>query len=310
MNPESKTQRKLWLQDRLVAEDEAKIPVASPTTQYGLNVFEVFRCYESHDKKELLAFRFQEHLDRLVASARLLGFEAQHVGSNIWDACEQTVKANADAQDITVRVTLYVDGPGSWSYRGPLSPMVFVTPRGRIAGFDSGISACVSSWERIHERSMSPRAKSGANYINSRMAQLEALDNGYDMGLFLNREGRVAEAVGSCVFAVKGNKLITPSLGSSILESITRDTIIQLAAERLGMKVEERSVERSELYTCDELFICGTTAEIVPIVSIDRRPVGDGKVGKMTRAIQDTYFDVARGNVSKYRDWLTPIGAQ
>jgi branched-chain amino acid aminotransferase len=165
----------------------------------------------------------------------------------------------------------------------------------------------VSSWERISDRSVSPRIKAGANYINSRMAQLEALENGYDTALFLNREGKVSEAPGSCIFIVRDGALITPPITASILESITRDTVIDIAKNNLGLTVIERDIDRTELYICDEIFLCGTAAEITPIVSVDKIIVSNGKPAEITNSIKQGYFDIVRGKVEAYKEWILPV---
>jgi len=218
-----------------------------------------------------------------------------------------TINANGYTEDITVRVTLFVNEPGSWSYRGNCEMMIVAMPRGRLDSFEKGITACVSSWERINDRSISPKVKAGANYINSRMAQLEALENGYDSAILLNREGKVSEAPGACIFAVRQSMLITVPVTASILESITRDTIMRIARDDLGITVVERDIDRTELYICDEIFLCGTTTEIVPVVSVDKIIIGNGEIGKLTKSIRERYFDIVRGKVKKYEEWTLVI---
>ena len=299
--------KNLWLAGGLVPENEAKIHVLSPTCQYGLNVFEVIRCYLQHKGDELLCFRFKDHIDRLFRSAKILKLHFNYTYAGIQQACRDTIEANGFTEDITVRITLFVNEPGSWSYRGNCEMMVAAMPRGRLDSFEKGIKACVSSWERINDRSMSPKVKAGANYINSRMAQIEASENGYDSAILLNREGKVSEAPGACIFVVRQGKLITPPVTASILESVTRDTIIRIAREDLGIPVEERDIDRTELYICDEVFLCGTTAEIVPIVSIDKIVIGNGGIGRLTKAIRERYFDIVRGKAKEYKEWMLVV---
>jgi branched-chain amino acid aminotransferase len=169
------------------------------------------------------------------------------------------------------------------------------------------MKCCVSSWERISDRNISPKVKVGANYINSRMAQMEALENGYDSAIFMNNQGKIAEGPGSCFFIVRDGILITPPVTASILESITRDTIINLAKNILKIDTVERDVDRTELYICDEAFLCGSAMEVVPVLNVDGISVFEGKTGKITNAIHDTYLDAVTGKIGGYKKWLTPI---
>lgn len=301
-------ERFIWLNGDIVKVSEAKINVLAPTAQFGANVFEGIRCYWNEEKQQLYAFRLKEHYQRLHNSAKLFRMKCPYSMEELECFMKETVKANGYREDIAVRQTLFVDGFGSWFSTEPVG--MFIAPIGkkRIANpILKGERTCISSWERISERNMSPRIKVGANYINSRMAKLEAMDNGYDSALFLNRQGFVSEGTGSCFFIVKDNTLITPMLTDSILESITRDTIIKLAQSELKMTVQERQIDRTELYTCEEAFFCGSAVEITPVVELDSYVVGTGSPGDWTQKIHALYLDVVTGGSKKYRDWLTPI---
>jgi branched-chain amino acid aminotransferase len=232
---------------------------------------------------------------------------SKYTASEIQSAFVDAIIANGYMEDISVRITLYVNELTNWAYKGDCEMMIAPIPMGRAYDSKMAITACVSSWERISDRSVSPRIKAGANYINSRMAQLEALDNGFDSALFLNREGKVSEAPGSCIFIVRRGVLITPPITASILEGITRDTIINIAKNDFGLTVIERDIDRTELYVCDEIFLCGTAAEITPIVSVDKIIVGDGKTGEITNSISQRYFDIVRGKVEAYKEWILPV---
>lgn len=301
--------RFIWCDGNVVPLKEAKINVLSPTAQYGLNVFEGIRCYWNAELEQLYAFRLEDHLKRLKRSQKLLQMEDRYTIEELREAFLATVRANAYKEDITVRQTIFVDGFGSWSSNSPLN--MFISPIPKAATNreynQKGLNCCVSSWQRIHDNSLSPRIKCGANYINSRMAQLEALRNGYDTCIFLNKEGKIAEGPGACIFIIQEGILITPTTSDSILESITRDTIISLAKEELKIKVVERNIERTELYTCDEAFFCGSAMEITPIYSIDRYMIGNGKLGMQTQQLQQLYLDIVRGKVEKYMKWLLKV---
>ena len=224
------------------------------------------------------------------------------------DSLLATVKANSFKEDIACRQTIFLDGFGSWSSTGPVD--MFITPIEKGRQYSSsklGLNACISSWERIGENSLSPKIKMGANYMNSRAGQMEAKRNGYDLAIFLNNRGTVAEGPGSCLFMVRDGKLITPPITASILESITRQTVIDLAVNDLNLVVEEREVDRTELYIADEVFMCGTAMEIVPVFNVDQVIVGTGQIGDVTCSLRELYFRVVRGDLLKYVHWLTPV---
>ena len=301
--------RYIWLNGEIVNVENAKINVLSPTSQFGVNVFEGIRCYWNNNENQLYAFRLQEHFDRLKSSQNLLYMEDNFTIEELKKAFIDVIKANEYKEDIAVRQTLFIDGFGSWSSRGPVNMFVAPIPKAKTNPEYNkrGLHCCVSSWQRINDNSISPRIKCGANYINSRMAQLEALKNGYDTTIFLNNHGTVSEGPGSCLFIVRDGKLITPLITDSVLESITRDTIINIAKEVLKIEVIERAVDRTELYMCDEAFLCGSAMEITPIFSVDRYDIGDSKQGEVTAKIHQLYLDIVLGKVEKYKKWLTPI---
>lgn len=301
--------RTIWLNGELVNVNDAKVNVLSTTSQFGANVFEGIRCYWNEKDQQLYAFRLKEHYDRLHKSIKMFRMESKYTTEDFENSLKDVIKANNYKEDTAVRQTVFLDGMGSWMSTGPIGMFVAPIPKGRTINFDekTGFTAQVSSWERISDKNLSPKVKVGANYINSRMAQLEATTNGYDTAIFMNNQGKVSEGPGSCLFIVRGDVLITPPLSASILESITRETIIELAREELGMKVIEREVDRTELYICDEAFLTGSAMEVTPIINVDGYTIGDRKFGKHSKKIFDLYLDVVRGNVEKYKKWLTPI---
>jgi len=219
------------------------------------------------------------------------------------------IQANNYREDIIVRQTLFIDGFGSWSSTSPVNMFISPIPKTQTSAEynKKGLNCCISSWQRLDDNSLSPRIKCGANYINSRMAQLEALRNGYDTTIIMNKEGKISEGPGSCLFMVKNGELVTPLLTDSVLESITRDTIIQIAKNLLRIPVMERSIDRTELYVCDEAFLCGTSMEITPILSVDRYIIGNGGAGTLTTKIHQTYLALVTGSIDGYDNWLTPI---
>lgn len=300
--------RRIWFKGEILNVNDAKINVLAPTSQFGLNVFEGIPCYWNDEEKQLYAFRLDEHYDRLIRSAKLIQIDNPYSKDDLKKALVDVVKANEYDENLSVRQTLFVDGFGSWGSADPVGMFVAPIPRGRTSAEynKKGLNVCVTSWRRISDETLSPRIKCGANYINSRVGQREALRNGYDTCLFLNEAGKVSEGPGSCFFMVKGGELITPQLTDSVLESITRDTVIKIA-ESKGYKVVERTIDRTELYTCDEAFLCGSAMEMTPVLSIDKYVIGNGETGKITKELHMTYLDVVRGKVDEFKDWVTPI---
>ena len=300
--------RRIWFKGEILNVNDAKINVLAPTSQFGLNVFEGIPCYWNDEEKQLYAFRLDEHYDRLIRSAKLIQIDNPYSKDELKKALMDVVKANEYDENLSVRQTLFVDGFGSWGSADPVDMFVAPIPRGRTSAEynKKGLNVCVTSWRRISDETLSPRIKCGANYINSRVGQREALRNGYDTCLFLNEAGKVSEGPGSCFFMVRNGELITPQLTDSVLESITRDTVIKIA-ESKGYKVVERTIDRTELYTCDEAFLCGSAMEMTPVLSVDKYVIGNGDTGAITKELHMAYLDVVRGKVEQFKDWVTPI---
>ena len=299
--------RRIWFKGEILNVNDAKINVLSPTSQFGLNVFEGIPCYWNDEEKQLYAFRLDAHYNRLLRSARLIQINTPYSKEDMKRAFIDVIRANEYDENLSVRQTLFVDGFGSWGSSDPVDMFIAPIPKGGISKEynKKGLNACITSWRRISDNNLSPRIKCGANYINSRVGQREALRNGYDTCIFLNEFGKVAEGPGSCFFMVKNEKLVTPQCTDAVLESITRDSVVKLA-KYLGYSVEERTIDRTELYTCEEAFLCGSAMEITPVISIDGYVITEG-TGEITGKIHKVYLDVARGMIEEYKDWITPI---
>ncbi|MBA5248983.1 MAG: branched-chain amino acid transaminase [Gammaproteobacteria bacterium] len=299
--------RLIWFKGDIVPIDDAKINVLSPTSQFGANVFEGLRAYWNTSAEQLYIFKLSEHTNRLQNSMKMLEFEAAFSNQFLQQSVIDIIQANKLKEDLVCRQTVFLDGFGSWSATSPVEMFIAPMAKGRYYDNNKGLNVCISSWERINEKSLSPKIKMGANYMNSRMGQLEAKRNGYDSAIFLNHQGTVSEGPGSCVFIVQGDALITPPLTASILDSITRATIIDIAKNDLGLNVIEREVQPDELHTANEIFMCGTAVEIAPVFSVDGIPVGASVKGILTTEIETLYFKIVRGEVKKYKQWLTPV---
>lgn len=302
------TNRRIWFKGEIINVNDAKINILAPTSQFGLNVFEGIPCYWNEEENQLYAFRLNDHYERLLRSAKLIQIDCPFSKEDFTKAFIDVIKANEYDENLSVRQTLFVDGFGSWGSSEPVDMFVAPIPRGRTSAEynKTGLNVCVTSWRRISDETLSPRIKCGANYINSRVGQREALRNGYDTCLFLNETGKVSEGPGSCFFIIKNGVLITPQLTDSVLESITRDTVIKLARSK-NLEVVERTIDRTELYACDEAFLCGSAMEITPVLSIDKYLVGKGEIGTITKILHVMYLDAVRGKIEEFKDWVMPI---
>ena len=245
--------RLIWFKGEIMPVSEAKVNVLSPTCQFGANVFEGLRAYWNDKENQLYIFKLQDHVNRLLKSIKMIRFECEYDAVFFEQSVIDIIKANKQKEDIVIRQTVFLDGFGSWGSTSPTDMFIAPIAKGRQYPVEKiGIECCISSWERISDKSMSPKIKMGANYMNSRMGQMEALRNGYDSTIFLNDQGKVSEGPGSCIFIVKDGLLITPPVTASILDSITRATIINIARNDLNLEVVERDIDRTELYISDE----------------------------------------------------------
>lgn len=304
----SLSERLIWLKGEIVHLNDAKINILAPTSQFGLNVFEGIPCYWNEDEKQLYAFRLDDHYDRLFRSCRLIEIDIPYTRDEMKQALIDTIKANEYDENLSVRQTIFVDGFGSWGSSGPSDMFIAPVPKGKMSKEynKKGLNVCVTSWRRISDNNLSPRIKCGANYINSRVGQREALRNGYDTCIFLNEFGKVSEGPGSCFFIVKNKKIVTPMLTDAVLESITRDTLTQLAKLE-GIEVVERTIDRTELYTCDEAFLCGSAMEVTPVLSIDKYLINGGECGPITDLLHKKYLDAVQGRIQDLKKWVTSI---
>ena len=287
---------------------DAKISIMAPGLTFAATVFEGLRAYWNEEKQELFVFRMEEHLNRLLDSMKLLRFGEHPSINTLREQLLENIRSNEYQEDIYIRLQAYIDDWGSMLVKGPVSTSIVSYPRPRLNAFETGRNFAVSSWRRLDDNASPPRAKASGNYINSRLAGMEARESGYDGAIILTAAGKVSEGPGGCIFIVRNGVLITPGVTSGILESLTRDSILRMALET-GQAAETRDVDRTELYIADEIFYCGTGQEITPVISVDRIPAGDGKPGKITRAMQALYDKQVRDIAPENRDWRTPVYA-
>ena len=298
---------KIWMDGTFVAWDDAKVHVLTHTLHYGLGVFEGIRCYKT--KKGSAIFRLDEHVDRLFDSAHIFMMEIPYSKKEIKAAIIETVKVNK-LGECYIRPLVYIGygAMGVYPKGNPINVSIAVWPWGAYLGdegIEKGIRIKVSSFTRHHVNVDMTRGKVCGYYVNSQLAKTEALRCGYDEALMLDTEGYVSEASGENIFIVRGGEIKTTPL-TSILEGITRDSIIQIAKDN-RITVREERFTRDELYIAHEAFFTGTAAEVTPIREVDGRVIGKGERGKITRKLQSIFFDVVKGNNEKYESWLTRI---
>ncbi|MBL8385172.1 MAG: aminotransferase class IV [Burkholderiales bacterium] len=299
--------RTIMVNGELMPFAQASVHPLSLGMAYATTVFEGLRAYHHPGRGEFAIFRLAEHMRRLQVGMKLMRFDRIYETDYMRDCLARLIRANAPDDDVYIRLLAYIEGIGLMATTGPVGFTAAAMPREKPKFADTGMSLGVSSWNRLSDNASPPRIKSTANYHNARLTQLQARADGYDGALMLTPQGRVSEAPIACFFMVRDGRLLTPSVTSNILESITRDTILTLYREATGRACEEREIDRSELYFAEEAFVCGTGQEILPVTSIDKLPVGDGKVGPVTAMLRQRYFDVVRGNVPDHPEWRTVV---
>ena len=299
------TELKIWMNGRLVEQAQAVLPVNSAAVFYATNVFEGLRAYWNERDGEVYGFRLADHFARLRESMKMMRFSVPYTDDDLFEAVRAVLAGNEVREDVHMHLVAYVGGAG---LDATTPTGLYINPRRRARVVEGkGVSACVSSWVRTSDNAIPIRLKCGANYQNGRLARLQAKADGYDEPIFLNGRGRVAEGTGATLFMVRKGRLCTPTTSSDILESITRATLIEdLCPNVVGMQVHEREIDRTELYTADELFLSGSGYEITPVTSVDRFPVGAGAVGPITAAISKAYLSLVRGLDSRHPEWRTP----
>ena len=298
----------VYFRGSFVTSDQARISIKTNSFQYGTAVFEGIRAYYNDKKDKIFILFAREHYIRLIKNASILMMELDKEVDELVQITKELIARNGYKQDVYIRPIVYFSdeqiSPKLVGYTPELA--IYTLPLGEYINVNEGIKAKLSSWRRLPDNTIPPRLKISGAYVNSAFAKTEALLCGFDESIMLNTEGLVSEGSAENIFIVKRGTLITPCLSNDILEGITRKAIISIASE-LGIEVIERSISRTELYQSDEVFLCGTGAQISPVIQIDHVKIGDGKVGKLTKAIQNRYFDIVRGNIPEYCTWVTEV---
>jgi branched-chain amino acid aminotransferase len=300
----------IWMNGKLVEFEKATIHVMSHGLHYGSGVFEGIRCYNT--RRGSAVFRLAEHIRRLEESACVYRMALPLSREDFAEAVCETIRAN-HLQSCYIRPLVYrgFGAMGVNPLRSPVECMIAVWPWGKYLGdaADQGVDVCVSSWRRPASQALPAVAKATGNYLNSALIKMEAVTNGYVEGIALDSDGYVSEGSGENLFLVRDGVLITPPPAASLLHGITRDTVITLAREQ-GIEVREQMISRGQLYTCDEIFLTGTAAEITPVRSVDRYVIGEGCPGGVTRRVLDAFNGVITGETEDRHGWLWPVGRE
>ena len=288
---------------------EAKIGILTHALHYGTACFEGIRGNWNDEQEQLFIFRVKDHYERMLRNCRILKINLPYSAEDMCQATVKLVEKSGYREDVYIRPLAYKSSEVVGVRLHDLEDdfLIIVVTLAAYLNTDAGVRCCTSSWRRVDDTMIPARGKITGIYVNSALAKTEANERGFDEAILLNHDGHVSEGSGENIFFVLDGRLVTPPSSDNILLGVTRDTVIQLARNELGIDTLEESVDRTELYLADEVFFTGTAAHVSPVLEIDNRIVGDGKVGKITKELQRLYFDVIKGKNPKYSQWCTPV---
>ena len=298
-----------FFEGEIVPLEEAKISVVTHAFNYGTGVFEGIRGNWNEDKDELYLFRVKEHYERLYRSCKMINIDLRYNLDQLEEMTLDLVKSCGYKEDIYVRPLAYKSGDlvGLRVHDIPDDFLIYVVPFGNYLESDKGITCSFSSFLRVEDSMIPPSAKVTGMYVNKSLAKSEAVWRGFDEAIMLTRDGFISEGSGENIFLVKDGVVYTPQITDHILEGLTRNTLIELCKNELGIEVVERRIPKSDVVVADEFFMTGTAAHVTPVLSVDGRDIGDGSIGPITSKLQKLYFDIVKGKNSKYSDWLSPV---
>lgn len=298
-----------YFEGKIVPIDEAKISIMTHAFNYGTGAFEGIRAYWNAQKKQLYCFRMPEHYDRFHKSCRIIKIELPHTAEELCRITCDLLRKEGFQEDTYIRPVAYKASTGIGVKLHDLedSLCIFAVVFGRYLEKEEGARTTVSSWRRVDDNAAPARAKITGIYINSALSKTEAVERGFDEAIVLTHDGHVSEGSAENIFLVRDGQLVTPAPSENILEGITRKTIMQVAKDEFGLETLERQIDRSELYIADEIFFCGTGVQVAAVIEVDGRPVSRGRIGPVAEKLRNLYFDIAKGNVDKYKGWCTPV---
>ncbi len=289
--------------------NDHKLGLMTHALHYGTGCFEGIRAYWNDKQQQLHLLHAPAHYERLRRSANVMRMTVPYSTEELVNITVDLLRRNQFKSDVYVRPLLYASSEeiGVRLHDLQHNFFIYATPFGKYVEIEGGIRCMVSSWRRVPDQSLPARAKITGSYAQSALAKSEAVESGFDEAIVLTVEGHVSEGSAENLFMLKDGVFVTPPVTDDILEGVTRTLLMSLIKDALGKPVVERSIDRTELYTCEELLLCGTGAQISPVIEVDRRPVGSGKVGEFTQELQSIYFGAVRGELAKYKDWTIPV---
>ena len=298
-----------FFKGQIVPIEDAKISIMTHAFNYGTGCFEGIRAYWNENEKQLFVFQLIEHYERFLRSSRILLMNLPFTAEQLAKITIELIRKEGYLEDTYIRPLAFKSDEiiGVRLHNLHDEVAIFATSFGRYLESEEGARVGVSSWRRIDDNSVPARAKITGGYINSALAKTEAVLNGFDEAIVLTHDGHVSEGSAENLFIVRDHVLITPPVTENILEGITRKVIIELARQELGLEVIERSIDRTELYVAEEIFLCGTGVQVAAVVQVDHRVIGTGQISPIVKRLRDLYFQVVRGQVPKYRIWCTPV---
>ena len=298
-----------FFKGQIVPIEDAKISIMTHAFNYGTGCFEGIRAYWNENEKQLFVFQLIEHYERFLRSSHILLMNLPFTAERLAEITVELIRKEGYREDTYIRPLAFKSDEiiGVRLHNLHDEVAIFATSFGRYLESEEGARVGVSSWRRIDDNSVPARAKITGGYINSALAKTEAVLNGFDEAIVLTHDGHVSEGSAENLFIVRDHVLITPPVTENILEGITRKVIIELARQELGLEVIERSIDRTELYVAEEIFLCGTGVQVAAVVQVDHRVIGTGQISPIVKRLRDLYFQVVRGQVPKYRIWCTPV---
>ena len=298
-----------FFKGQIVPIEEAQVSIMTHAFNYGTGCFEGIRAYWNDQEGHLYVFRLREHYERMHRSARILRIDLPYSAHELGELTLELLRREGFRSDTYIRPLAYKEDEIVGVRLHDLSDgfAMFCVPFGRYLEQEEGAHVCISSWRRVDDNAVPARAKITGAYINSALAKTDAVLGGYDEALVLAETGHISEGRAENFFMVRDGILVTPRVTSNILEGVTRDTIIKLAQEEMGLNTVQRSIDRSEIYICEEAFLCGTGVQVAAITRVEHRPVGTGSIGPVVSRLRELYFAVVKGQNPKYRQWCTPV---
>jgi branched-chain amino acid aminotransferase len=298
-----------YFQKQIMPLAEAKIGIMTHAFNYGTGVFEGIRGNWNENNQTVYLFKVQDHIKRLRMSAKICRINIAETDEELESLIVQVVEKSGIREDQYVRPLAYKSSEAIGVRVHDLDDdlLIFAAPFGPYLDIDAGARVQTSTWRRVDDMSIPARAKTTAGYLNSALAKTEAMQNGFDEAILLNMDGHVAEGSGENIAIIRNGRIITPARSDNVLEGLTMSTVLGLAQSEFGVEVESRTIDRSELYVADEVFMTGTAAHVTPILEVDRRPVANGDVGPISKQLQSLYFDIIYGRNPKYISWCTAV---